>query len=258
MMKYNCTFLPLLLLFVLVSIGTNSKIVTASSPQDLSDFEEIIPEKIRNKNNNVDGIDGNLHERLLQFCFNYEYVAYIRDDLTMSYFVTNNRISIELLYEGEAWIALGTNPNGSGKSIGAEAWVALPDASDTPAIYNINGYAQTNVDIGSSQTLDNGSIVQQNGQTIMRFEKLLNDDPNVSINGQGEEVFLWAIGTDNGFGLHRRRGAFRIKLEPCLVPSLQKEEVEITVECGLFGLSLFCPFSFCGIFGSLLGLCNAV
>jgi hypothetical protein len=27
--------------------------------------------------------------------------------------------------------------------------------------------------------------------------------------------------------------------------------------CGLFGLGIFCPFTFCGIFGKLLGLCNA-
>ena len=26
--------------------------------------------------------------------------------------------------------------------------------------------------------------------------------------------------------------------------------------CGLFGLNIFCPFSFCGLFGRLLGLCN--
>lgn len=27
--------------------------------------------------------------------------------------------------------------------------------------------------------------------------------------------------------------------------------------CGLLGLSIFCPFTFCGIFGRLLGLCSA-
>jgi hypothetical protein len=253
MMKYYNTFL--LFFLVLVTIGITSNAVAALSSIDLTDVEEIIPHRIYK-----DNVDEDYHDRSLQlsFCFSYDSVAYIRDDLTMSYYVSNNRISIELLYEGEAWIALGSNPNGSGKSLGAEAWIALPDASDKPAIYNINGYLTANVNVASSQTLENGSIVQQNGQTIMRFEKLLNDDPNVSLNGQGDEVFLWAIGFSNSFGNHRRRGAFRIKLDPCLTQSAQKKEVKTTPECGILGLSLFCPLTFCGVFGSLLGLCNAV
>jgi DOMON domain len=249
-MKLSNTYL---LCFIVLIITGSTKIVAALPSKDVFDVEEIVPQKI------YDAIDGNQHERSLQLslCVDYEYVAYIRDDLTMSYFVTSDRISIELLYEGEAWIGLGTNPNGSGKMVGAEAWLALPDVDTVPSIYDLNGKRKSTIAFGSSQTLRNGEVIQQNGQTIMRFEKLLNDDPNVSINGAGDEVFIWAIGGSNSFGRHRRRGAFRIKLEPCVAPSVQKEEVKITVECGFLGLSLFCPLTFCGPLGRTLGLCNS-
>jgi hypothetical protein len=242
-----------LLFLVVLLIHVMTKNVGADTPNNYSDIEEIIPQKLHGDNN-----DGE-HGRSLQFlCSTYEYVANIRDDLKMSYVVTSDRISIELLYEGEAWIALGTNPNGSGKMIGSEAWVAQPDNSAVPSIYNLNGKRIANVRFDSSQTLEDGSVVQENGQTIMRFEKLLNDDTNVPIKGKGEVVFIWAIGKSNAFAKHQRRGAFRINLQPCAVAFAQIKEVEVKVVCGIFGSSLFCPLTLCGPLGRTLGLCNSI
>jgi hypothetical protein len=109
--------------------------------------------------------------------------------------------------------------------------------------------------LADDQTLENGSIVQTSGSTVMRFDKLLSDGENASIDGNGEVVFIWAIGRSNALGYHTRRGAFRLVLEECTDPVRVKREAELDVVCGLFSLSLFCPLSGCGLFGRLLGLC---
>jgi hypothetical protein len=41
----------------------------------------------------------------------------------------------------------------------------------------------------------------------------------------------------------------------CGIPGIYAYKV-LQTTCGLLGLRIFCPFTFCGIFGRLLGLCN--
>ena len=193
--------------------------------------------------------------QIFSSCFNYQYIVNIDDDLRMSYVVTDDRLKVELEYDGEAWIGLGKNEIVDGKMIGAESWIALPDINNSPVIYNLNSYLRQGARVADDQTLENGVILQSSGSTVMRFDKLLNDGENVQINGTGEEVFIWAIGRSNSLGFHMRRGAFRLVLEKCTNPSLTKREAELDVVCGIFSLSLFCPLSGCGFIGRLLGLC---
>ena len=49
------------------------------------------------------------------------------------------------------------------------------------------------------------------------------------------------------------------QLPPSIIidPFLPTPTVSVPREpCGLLNLSIFCPFTFCGIFGRLIGLCN--
>lgn len=188
-------------------------------------------------------------------CFNYQYIVDIDDDLRMSYVVTDDRIKVEMEYDGAAWIGLGTHPIFDGKMIGAESWIALPDINSSPVIYNLNSYLRQGARVANDQTLENGFILQSSGSTVMRFDKLLSDGENVPIDGNGEVVFIWAIGRSNSLGFHMRRGAFRLALEECTTPLQPKQEAELDVVCGIFSLSLFCPLSGCGLFGRMLGLC---
>jgi hypothetical protein len=188
-------------------------------------------------------------------CFNYQYIVDIDDDLRMSYVVTDDRIKVEMEYDGAAWIGLGTHPIFDGKMIGAESWIALPDINSSPVIYNLNSYLRQGARVANDQTLENGFILQSSGSTVMRFDKLLSDGENVPIDGNGEVVFIWAIGRSNSLGYHMRRGAFRLVLEKCTTPLQPKQNAELDVVCGLFSLSLFCPLSGCGFFGRMLGLC---
>ena len=150
---------------------------------------------------------------------------------------------------------LGTNPNRDGKMVGAESWIALPAIASRPAIYNLNSKRLKGVVSATDQTLENGFVSQTGGVTLMQFDKLLSDGDNVAIDGDGDIVFIWAIGRSNTLGEHVQRGAFRITLEQCNVPSLTTEEVKPEVVCGFLSLSIFCPLSRCGIFGRLIGLC---
>lgn len=211
------------------------------------DIVDLIPQQLYNHRS--------LQLLPLPSCNDYQYIVQIRDDLRMSYVVTDDRIKVELEYDGEAWIGLGTNPDREGKMVGAEAWIALPAAAERPSIYNMNGKRINRVNFATNQTLENGLVSQTAGVTLMQFDKLLNDGNNVAIDGNGNVVFIWAIGGGNPFGRHAQRGAFRIDLNPCTTPSSTPEEVEPDVVCGLLGLGIFCPISRCGLFVSLIGLC---
>ena len=239
-----------ILLFVcIVAIGIST------GKADL-EIEELIPKNFHDGAVAYDNEeDGQRSLQILPSCNNYQYTVEIRDDLRMSYVVTGDRIKIELEHDGEAWIGLGTNPNREGKMVGAEAWIALPAIASRPAIYNLNSKLLRGVQSATDQTLENGLVSQVDGVTLMQLDKLLSDGDNVAINGNANVVFIWAIGRDNTLGRHQRRGAFRIDLEPCDVPSLTTEEVELEVVCGFLSLSIFCPISRCGIFGRLIGLC---
>ena len=187
----------------------------------------------------------------------YEYTATIRDDLIMSYVVTNRFFSVELRYTGEAWIGLGISPDGRGKMVGSQAWIALPLQSSVPSIYDLNAKMLTGIVLGKNQTLVNGTATQSGGITTMRVKKLLNDSPeNDPVNGNGENVFIWAFGSDNTLGKHEARGAFRIQLTPCTEAVVNPPKtVDTAVVCGLFSLSFLCPISNCWTLTRLIGLC---
>ena len=234
----------------LLVLAVTSSVVIA----DL-EIKEVIPQRIYDTE--VIHEDGDAHRELQFFpsCPNYQYTVDIDDDLRMSYVVSDDRLKVEMEYDGEAWIGLGTHPVFDGKMIGAEAWIALPDINSSPVMYNLNSYLRQGARVADDQTLENGLIVKGSGSTVMRFDKLLDDGENVSIDGNGDVVFIWAIGRSNSLGYHSRRGAFRLVLEKCIDPALTPREAELDVVCGLFSLSLFCPLSGCGFFGRLLGLC---
>jgi hypothetical protein len=220
------------------------------------EIEDLIPKKIYDSVAVHDEEGGDRRSlQIFPSCNNYQYTVEIRDDLRMSYVVRDDRIKIELEYDGEAWIGLGTNPNRDGKMVGSEAWIALPAIASRPATYNLNSKFLQGVQSATDQTLENGLVSQNAGVTLMQFDKLLSDGDNVEINGNGNIVFIWAIGRSNTLGRHARRGAFRLDLDPCTLPSLTPEDVKLDVVCGFLSLSIFCPLSGCGLFGRLIGLC---
>jgi hypothetical protein len=175
----------------------------------------------------------------------YEYTATSRDDLIMSYVVTNQSLSVELRYTGEVWIGLETSPDGRGKMVGSQAWIALPIISSLPTIYD--GFWE-------KPNACQWNCYPKSWGNNYASEKLLNHSP---VNGNGENVFIWAFGSSNTLGRHKRHGAFRIRLTPCITVVVDPPEpVGTSVVFRMFSFSLFCPVAFCGPLTQLFGLCN--
>jgi hypothetical protein len=143
--------------------------------------------------------------------------------------------------------------------IGSEAWMAFPGSpvsKNNPGIYAMTTKTAAGVILSPSQMLFGTNITQVDGITTTSFSRKYSDFFlfNQDINPSGPNEFVWAYGSSNTYTIHARAGSFRLAVEQCTAPKTEIEEVDKT-KCGLFQLSIFCPFTFCGIFGRFIGLC---
>mmetsp|Transcript_2297 Transcript_2297/g.4884 ORF Transcript_2297/g.4884 Transcript_2297/m.4884 type:complete len:309 (-) Transcript_2297:295-1221(-) len=116
---------------------------------------------------------------------------------------------MELIYDGEAWVSIGFSLNG--RMIGSEAVIGIPGS--TTLKYNLNGYTDNLVQPmpQEQQTLTDASTVFQNGQTIMKFTKIMKEPGEVEILF-GDNDFLWAHGSAPALTYHASRSAFVLNL----------------------------------------------
>ncbi|GKY97937.1 hypothetical protein MPSEU_000751700 [Mayamaea pseudoterrestris] len=116
-------------------------------------------------------------------------------------------ISVQFVYQGEAWVGFGVNPDG--EMVGGDAVIGLPDEGSVQQ-YDLKGEGISFVTPWTTQTLLNASVTQQDGVTTMTFTMpLLNEGQN-PIAASGPNTFLYAIGSSNELGYHRQRHAFTI------------------------------------------------
>ncbi|KAL3801073.1 hypothetical protein HJC23_002366 [Cyclotella cryptica] len=120
-------------------------------------------------------------------------------------------ISMNLIYNGEtSWIGIAFST--TGEMIGSEAIIGVPGM--TPAKYYLGGKYESAVQLmeQSKQTLLNPRVEVADGQTVLSFTKLLVEKNEIKII-TGENIFLWAHGTDSETTSHLgNRGAFRLNL----------------------------------------------
>jgi hypothetical protein len=133
-------------------------------------------------------------------------------------------LKVELVYEGEGWLALGFSNNGSeGRMIGSDAVIGLPDepmSAANPAKYNLGAKSPNGVRELSTaqQTLQDASITQNATHTVLSFTKFLAEESEVQLGATGPHNFIWAVGNGNVLAsYHGRKGDFTIDLEPCRV-----------------------------------------
>ena len=145
----------------------------------------------------------------------------LEPDLTFSYeiIVEDDRDLLfcsELVYEGEGWLGLGIS--GNGDMIGSTAVIGLPDSNDVtnPGLYSLDGKTNSLVRIlpPEEQTLLGSSIVQENGVTVMRFAKSINESSeDFVIKVPGVTTFIYAASDSNEFGYHgMKRGSVTLVL----------------------------------------------
>ena len=111
-------------------------------------------------------------------------------------------LTVELIYEEEAWVALAFTTTGG--MIGSEAVIGVPaGAGSVPLKYTLGGYTALAVQPmpESQQTLSTASVEVLDGRTVMRFTKIMKEPDEIEIT-MGENLFLWAHGSDSTLGYH--------------------------------------------------------
>jgi len=120
-------------------------------------------------------------------------------------------VSMEVIYDGEAWLGIGFSEDG--QMIGGEAVVGTPEDGNVQKWQLVSkGATALKLMPESQQTLSNTKIEVVNGQTIMKFTKIMREPGEIEIS-TGDNTFLWAHGSSNTIGYHAKRDSFELNLE---------------------------------------------
>jgi len=125
---------------------------------------------------------------------------------------TGCTISMELIYEGEAWISIAFSNDG--KMVGSEAVIGTPgDGNVLKYIMESKVISGVEPMPESQQTLLDASIeVTDDGQTIMKFTKLMREPGEIEISAGDDNNFLGAYGIDEVLATHTKRQSVVLNL----------------------------------------------
>eukprot|EP00904_Undaria_pinnatifida_P013446 jgi/Undpi1/9231/HiC_scaffold_26.g11689.m1 len=116
-------------------------------------------------------------------------------------------ITIQAVYEGDAWISVGFSE--SGGMLGSDAVIGLPD-EETAAEYYLAAYDISGVTEAPLQEISGAAVTQADSTTTLVFTRPLSpSDPfkNTLLLEEGvEATLIWAFGADNTLAWHRNRG----------------------------------------------------
>ncbi|KAL7469425.1 hypothetical protein ACHAXS_011765 [Conticribra weissflogii] len=104
----------------------------------------------------------------------------------------------QLEYDGVGWVALAISRDK--RMVGSEAIIGLP----------VDILSCVNVMDNSKQTLLHESIVVDDGRTIMKFAKFLEEEGEIPILQDGLNYFLHARGSSTTLGYHSDRLSFEL------------------------------------------------
>ena len=109
-------------------------------------------------------------------------------------------LTYTLEYEGQAWLGLADSR--TGRMIGSQAVIGLPDSTEDPVIYNLNARNVAGIVPAETRILTSSSITQQDGVTTLTFTVPVDTD-GYRVNSSGETGYLYAVGFDNSLSLPR-------------------------------------------------------
>lgn len=123
----------------------------------------------------------------------------------------------------KGWVAVAISLDGM--MIGSDAIIGEPSTKSVLK-YNLNGKAANLVDAMDTarQTLEDTSIVEDKGTTIMTFTKRLVEPGEIPITSRGKNMFLHARGDDTTIGYHSVRGTFTLDFATTDPPTPQPTE----------------------------------
>ena len=132
-------------------------------------------------------------------------------------------ITMETVYDGEAWVGIAFSNNG--QMVGSEAVIGIPDGQKVPPRkYHQYSYALCDVvpmDTAAQTLTDATVTIDDVGRTIMKFTKLMKEAGEIEISMVGEMGFLWAVGSSIELGYHQSRSPFAISLSTGLAQEIK-------------------------------------
>jgi len=123
-------------------------------------------------------------------------------------------VSMEVIHDGEAWLGIAFSTNG--RMVGSEAVIGTPgDTLEDGLVqkYDLNSkWSSRALRAMDAQTLTEASIEVVDGQTIMKFTKLLKEPGEIEILPTGDNILLYARGYGPSLGYHAKRKSFGLNL----------------------------------------------
>jgi len=109
-------------------------------------------------------------------------------------------LSMEVIQDGESWLALAFSEDGG--IVNSQAVIGSPE-ENTVQKFNLGGKEVGAIEPMEQQSLSNTSIQIVDGQTIMKFTKLLDEDGEIEIlagSGGMKNIMLFAHGSGLAWG----------------------------------------------------------
>jgi len=139
----------------------------------------------------------------------------LSDTTFLKYQVHDGSITVEIISDQPQWLAFGVST--TGEMIGSEAVIGLPDNGGLVEKYWLGGKSVDAIQPMPSeqQTLIDATItVDEYGQTIMKFTKLLSEEGEIEIlsGGTSSNIFLFASGYGTSLSYHKEKMVFDLSL----------------------------------------------
>lgn len=122
---------------------------------------------------------------------------------------TGCTVSMELIHEGEAWVSIAFSNDG--KMIGGEAVIGIPGGSVLKYTMGSKQTSGVSPMPESQQTLLDASIEVVDGQTIMKFTKIMKEPGEIEVVA-GDNNLMGAYGGDGVLATHIARQSVVLNL----------------------------------------------
>eukprot|EP00579_Thalassiosira_antarctica_P027634 CAMPEP_0202028584 /NCGR_PEP_ID=MMETSP0905-20130828/63530_1 /ASSEMBLY_ACC=CAM_ASM_000554 /TAXON_ID=420261 /ORGANISM="Thalassiosira antarctica, Strain CCMP982" /LENGTH=359 /DNA_ID=CAMNT_0048592299 /DNA_START=154 /DNA_END=1230 /DNA_ORIENTATION=- len=120
-------------------------------------------------------------------------------------------LCVRLESDSESWVSFGISPTGlmfgANAIIGNAAYDSVQKYNSTLDVTKQKPFAAMDE---THQTLMNTKVTQEDGKTVVSFSKYLKEEGENEILAEGENTFLWAVGSSNAPGYHAARGEFTL------------------------------------------------
>jgi len=181
----------------------------------------------------------------------YEHMVVLPSQLRLYWKLNadDKLVNIQLKQQRESWLAFGVTDNKKGNMVGSQVVIgteSLPALDgDSPLKYNLLGTTANSIVAMNSerQTLQNAFLDMDNGKTILRFTKMLEEENEHIISASSPTTFIYAVGNERILSHHKHAGSIELNLNSCPKKSKTKLSsffsIGVWIAHGLFGCLAF-------------------